>query len=335
MLLLALPLIPALDSLDDICSDDRCFAPEISNTALIFLPETFRGWLTPWAERPIGTLVLLVAILALIWSGKRAERRFRDDVRRSWEDFRNGNFKGRSPEPATPLRGWRERSRYQFVLYDIKWRFLPLLFGIGALVAIIYAAVVLITQAAYAVVEPHSYFCDREAPTPGPNFRVQDWCNDMGQDVRAGRTYRLLLTPTRNDPWNDGWDRVLWFDTDEIPADARGVSEETPTMMLGRPLKRVTKARWLQPVVEVRAEQMGWLKRWQWLVGHDIELREVHFRRQPDGRYESGKLCSRRSGSVYLFANDAAPILLPFLYRNNGGSAQVQVVSDGTICRPN
>lgn len=337
--LLALPVIPLLDSLDDICSDDRCFAQEISNTALIFLPESFRGWLTPWAERPIGTLVLLIAIFALVWSGKRAERRFRDDVRQSWEDFRNGIFEGKPREPAThdpatPLRRFRESRAYQFVLFDIKWRFLPLLFGISTLLAIVYASVVLVTQAAYAVVEPHSYFCEPEAAAPGPNFHVQDWCNDTGQDVRSGRSYRLVLTPNPEDPWNDGWNRVLWFEADEIPAGPRGVTEETPPMMLGRPLKRVTKARWLQPVVEVRAEQLGRLRRWQWLVGEDIELREVHFRPRGDGRYESGKLCSRRSGRVYLFANDAAPLLLPLLYRNNGGSAHVEVEQDGTICTP-
>ena len=331
LLLLALPWIPWLSSLDDICSDDRCFAPEISNTALILLPETFRGWLTPWAERPIGTLALLVVIMGLIWSGGRAERRFRDDVRQSWEDFRNGNCEAGSPPSPTQLRRWRESDGYQFALFDLKWRFLPLICGIGALVAILYAGVVLFTQAAYAVVEPHSYFCEPEKAASNPNFQVQKWCNDTGQDVASLQSYRLALTPKEG--WNDGWNRILWFDTDEIPADPRGVTEETRPMMLGRPLKRVTKARWLQPVVEIRAEQTGRLARWQWLVGDDIELREVHFRPQKDGTYLSDELCSRRSGRVYLFANDAAPVLLPFLYWNNGGSAHVTVVPSRSPCK--
>lgn len=332
IVLLALPVIPWLASLDDICSDDRCFAQEISNTALIFLPETFRGWLTPWAERPIGTLALLVAILVLIWSGKRAERRFRDEVRQTWEDFRNGYFKGKQPDDPTPLRNSRESRAYQFVLFDVKWRFLPLMFGIGSLLAVLYAGTVLLTQASYAIAEPHAYFCDRETASPGPNFQVQDWCNDIGAEVQSERSYRLSLTPGQ--PWNDGWDRVLWIDTDEIPAGPQGVAEETLPMMIGRPLKRVTKARWLQPVVEVRAQQTGWLRRWQWLVGEDIELREVHFRPRQDGTYLSDPLCSRRSGRVYLFANDAAPLLLPFLYRNNGGSAHVEVEQDRSACQP-
>ena len=343
LLLLLLPYVPWLGSLEDLCADDRCFARDISETLLFFLPNSFRDLLVPWTARPIGTLVLLVAILSMIWAGRRIERSFRDGVRRIWSDFRNGNLAGASPPARTTLRRFRESKTYQFALFDLKWRFLPFLAGLAALFAIAYSAIIVVTQALYAFAEPHQLFCkDRGQPAQrlgSPvRIRIDEPCSDLLTDVLRAHSYRLVLTPNdrwNRHPWNDGWSKIAGIEVYEIPAGPPGgVSHETLAMILGRPLKRVTHARWLQPVTEVRADQTEGLRKWQWLVGKDIELREVHFRPGPAGTYVSGELCPRRTGQLSLMVNDAAPLLWGGLYRNNGGSAVVTVEANGCSCVP-
>jgi len=324
LMLLTLPILPGFAWLDDMCSDDRCFAPEVSWLVLFYLPQSFQDWLVPWAARPIGTFVLVVAIGTLIWLGRRLERTFRDKVRKGWNELRNGTLSGKAPPPPTMLRRLRESDGYQYALFDLKWRFLPFVCGIAALVAVLLAATIVVTQSLYAVAEPHEFFCSpHTAQDDGPVFAVGRPCNDLRHTVQSGHLYRIVLTPKES--WSD----------DGIAGDpAHGANNETLPMKLGRPLKRVTHAHWLQPVAEVRADQTGAFAYWQWLVGKDIELRRLHFQRQGDGSYISKELCPARSGELYIFANDAAPLLVPWPYWNNSGSADVTVADSGAACIP-
>lgn len=324
LLLVALPFLPGLSRIEDLCSDDRCFALDISRLVLFYLPQSFQDWLVPWAKRPIGAFLLLILIGILIWRGKRGERTFRDRVRTAWMEFRGGGLEGRRSPAPTRLRRFRESRRYQFVLFDLKWRFLPLIFGIGALLAIFYAGVIVATQTLYAFAEPHEYFCAPRGPSDtAARLVLSRPCNDLQQPVVRAQAYRIVITPKED--WTDKG----------IPADPRtGARDETAAMVLARPLKRVTHAHWLQPVAEVRAGQTGWLRNFEWLVGKDIELRRLRFEPDGKGNYVSTDLCPRRSGQLYLMVNDGAPLLSSILYSNNSGTAEVTVEPLHASCVP-
>ena len=322
LLLVVLPWFHPFDFLDDMCSDQRCFAQDISRTVLFFLPQSYSGWLTPWTARPIQAFVLLLLILGLIWAGGRSERAFRGKVRKIWDDFRTGDMKGAAPSP-NGLRRKRESNGYQFILFDLKWRFLPLLFGWASLAAIIYAGLIMVTQTLYAVAEPHAAFCSDDPAQATAELKLDSTCTNLGVQVKRAQAYRVTIRVKAD--WKD----------DFVAADPRqGAATETRWMILGRPLKRVTNSRWLQPLTEVRADQTGLLRYFQPIVGKDIEVRRPRFEHLTDGSYVSDDLCPSRSGTLHMMVNDAAPLLVPWLYWNNKGSATVVVADLQRTCVP-
>lgn len=322
LLLVVLPKFHPLDVLDDMCSDERCFAQDISQTILFFLPQSYGGWLTPWTGRPIQAFVLLLLILGLIWAGRRSERKFRGNVRKIWDEFRAGDLAGPPPDP-NGLRRKRESDPYQFALFDLKWRFLPLVFGLLALAVVVYAGVIVVTQTLYAVAEPHQVYCSDDPAKATSELKLDNPCTNLGVPVKRAQSYRVTIRATGE--WKD----------DFVPADPQhGAISETRWMTVGRPLKRVTHARWLQPITEVRADQTGLLRYFQPIVGKDIEVRRPHFQRQSDGSYVSDDLCPTRSGVLHMMVNDAAPALVPWPYWNNHGSATVTVAPNDRECVP-
>ena len=330
LFLLALPLIRFLDPVERLCSDDRCFAEWTVTKLLFFLPPGAREMFSNWTAKPLLLLTLALLIAMLIGFGRRRERKFRDAVKSVWDDYLDRKLP--KAAPSTKLRTDRESPLYQRSFHWLKWRLLPTIAGIAIFFLLALAATVVASQTLYAVAEPHAYFC-KDGEAPAATFDIAQSCTDLGSEVSGGQQYRLVLTPKK--PWNDGWTRFLGIDVDEIEARPDGGAiKETVPMMLARPLKRVTNARWLQPVTEVRSPHTGRLAKWQWLVGKDVELREVNFVLQGDGTYLSGELCPRRSGRLHLMVNDAAPLLSKALYANNGGTATVTVIPTGRPCEP-
>lgn len=330
VMLLALPLIGFLDPVEQLCSDDRCFAEWTATKLLFFLPSWARDMVSNWTAKPLLLFTFALLITVLITFGRRRERRFRDEVKRVWDQY----LRRKLPKtaPVTRLRKDRESPRYQRSFHWLKWRLLPTIAGIGLFIILAHAATIVASQTLYALAEPHAWFC-KDGEVPPARFDIAQPCTDSGIDVQRGQQYTLTLTPTS--PWNDGWTRILGIDVDEIPAAPDGgVSDETLLMKLSRPLKRVTNARWLQPVTEVRADHTGRLANWQWLVGKDVELREVHFKDQANGTYLSEELCPRRSGRLHLMVNDAAPLLSKAFYANNEGTAVVALIPTGQTCEP-
>jgi uncharacterized protein (DUF2235 family) len=320
LLLIALPSVAYLTSIDRLCSDDRCFAPDVSRALLFFLPDGYRGWLTPWAALPISTLFWAAIIMTLIWSGTRTERSFRDAVRKSWDRFRKGSLKG--PEPkATTWRRRRESPTYQGALRWFKWSALPLVFGWLALAVLAYLAIVVGSQTLYAIAEPHDLFCsDQRNPN---DMTLNASCTNLAQTVKKGQLYQVTLQV--RDDWKD----------DTIAADpVRGAHEETWLMSFGRPLKRMTNANWLQPITEIRADRAGGWRYFEWLFGKDIEMRRSQFRQTGAQTYVASDLCPRRSGQLHILVNDAAPLLVAWPYWNNLGSANVTVTHLGIACTP-
>ena len=330
LFLLALPLIAFFDPVERLCNDDRCFAEWTVSKLFIFLPSWAGEIFSNWTAKPVLLLTVVLLIAMLIAFGRRRERKFRDAVKSVWDDYLDRKLP--IAAPSTKLRTDRESPYYQRSFHWLKWRLLPTIAGIVIFILLALAATIVASQTLYAVAEPHAYFC-KDGEAPAATFDIAQSCTDLGFEVTGWQQYRLVMTPKL--PWNDGWTRILGIDVDEIEARPDGgATKETIPMMLARPLKRVTNARWLQPVTEVRADHTGRLARWQWLVGKDVELREVNFADQGNGTYLSGELCPRRSGRLHLMVNDAAPLLSKALYANNGGTATVTLIPTGHTCKP-
>ena len=338
--LVALPIFEELDWLNDLCSDDRCFAKDALDKALFFLPQSAREMLGSWTEKPLLVILLAIAIALLVMWGKRTEGRFRDAVRQVWRWYLFGPALPASVTP-TPLRKVRESAPYQYAYFDLKWGCLPAVFGIFTLLALAYAAAVLVSQTLYALVEPHEVFCKDRGEQPAIafgtpiEFNPADTCTDLLTDVEAKTPYRIEMTVTR--PWNDGWSRILFWPVKEFSADpATGVHKPSLLMRAATPLKRVTRENWLQPVTQVRTHGVTGPRRFlTWLLGPPIDFRRSPFTHVGGNLYVAD-LCPRRDGHLYLMVNDAAPLLSSAFYGNNGGLAEVRVTPGpkGQACTP-
>jgi uncharacterized protein (DUF2235 family) len=322
--LVLVPWLSPLESVENLCSDDRCFARTFVDLALFFLPQSMRDSLDPWASRPVLVIVLGTAILLLITFGRRFERRFRDRVKQVWRQYLD-----RRLEPfagPTGLRGARERAGYQWTFYLVKWWVLPSLFGFASLLAVLYASVILLTQVLYAAAEPRSAFCKPSAPAgvldtvADVPFDTRSSCTDLRVDVSGGQPYRLTLKVppfTGPSPWKDG---------DLLADPRRGVTDRPAYITLFAPLKRVTSANWMQVLTEVRAtEADGMVRRTvRPVVGLPLDIRKHELDRMEDGTYQT-VFCSRWDGRLYVMVNDAAPLLSKRFYANNVGKAVVSV----------
>lgn len=325
LVLALLPWLPFLRPVESLCSDDRCFARSIVTTALFFVPQSIRQMLDPWVQEPLLFIVFAVVIFVMIAAGQWAERRFRDAVKATWQEYLTGKLTTyRGPRR---IRRIRESAPYQLIYFWLKWRLLPAVCGILTLLAIVYAAVILATQVMYAVAEPHSSFCkppkDRGADgtIAGVKFDTRESCTDLGVNLKGGKAYRLTLklppladTPS---PWADGG----------LPADPRrGVTRARGYMVLAAPLKRVTSANWLQILSEVRATHPTDRVRRavQPIFGLPIDIRKHQLEFRGSGIYET-TFCAPWDGRLYLMVNDAAPLLSTWFYKNNVGTADVTV----------
>ena len=323
VVLVLLPWLPGLDSVEQLCSDDRCFAHSVLDVSLFFVP--FRESLHPWADKPLLVMLLAAGIFLLITFGRRMERRFRDSVKTIWRNYLQGALP--PLDGASDLRKTRESAPYQTAFYWLKWRVLPAASGFVTLVAILYAATIVLTQIMLAAAEPRSTFCKPAGqPRADKSFDTKESCKDLAYDVTKGQPYRLTLTPNaaaagESSPWKDG------NDPNGMPADPRsGVTRARAYMVLAAPLKRVTSANWMQVLTEVRAKEPGtWAQRLtEPLLGPPIDIRKHKLERLEDGRYET-VFCARWDGRLYLMVNDAAPLLYRGFYENNHGTAEVSV----------
>ena len=320
------PWLSPLEPVEQLCSDDRCFARSFVDMALFFVPESVRSWLDPWVSRPLLVILFGALILLSITFGRRTERGFRDRVKNIWRSYLDRDlecFKGR-----TSLRETRESAGYQRSFTLLKWGLLPTLCGLGSLAAIAYAILILLTQVLYAVEEPGSAFCK---PASGPGtpdkvkdvlFDTRDSCTDLGVEVRQGQPYRLALTPlppiadAKKGPWLD---KTLYADP------RHGVTSPHAYMTLVAPLKRVTSANWMQVLTENRAGKPdSELRRLVSPVfGMPLDIRK-HDLRLRDGTYQT-IFCPRWDGHLYIMVNDAAPLAWKHYYENNQGRAAVSV----------
>ena len=362
--LIFLPWLPWLDWIDALCSDDRCFARTLLEKPAFLLPAFVRELWAYYLLKPFALIVGLVLLGAMLGIGEMFERRFRGKVRNIWRDTLDGktglqtaeafaSFHHRKPRWAgllllrsarfprlfaTVIRRFRESFAYQWVVYLFKWRLLPLIFGISILAILLYLAALAATQIFYAFAEPRQAFCtnrtqdEGRVSTSGPvAFLAASPCTDLKVNVKKDHIYRVHLTEVAD--WEDGGnpDAFPWLDQGIPASPDRGITEQTRVTKLAWPFNRVTSANFYKPLTEVRTHNLqGWAKLREWILGPDIDVHAIEFKRQGDDY--RGHLCPERDGHLYMMLNDAG-----FAYANNRGSAKVEVellgpVEQGRTC---
>jgi hypothetical protein len=324
-ILVLAPWLSPLKPVEELCSDDRCFARSFVDMALFFVPDSVRSWLDPWVSRPLLVILLGALIFLFMALGRRSEHRFRDRVKNIWRQYLDRDLKPFAGK--TELRKIRESGVYQHSFTALKWGWLPAICGVGALLAAVYGVLILATQVLYAVEEPGGAFCT--PPRHGKAdavrdvvFDTKDVCTDLGVEVRQGQPYRLTLKPlppiadAKKGPWLD---KTLYADP------RHGVSSPHAYMTLVAPMKRVTSANWMQVLTENRAKKPDSevRKLVSPVFGLPLDIRKHDFRVK-DGAYQT-IFCPRWDGHLYIMVNDAAPFAWKHYYENNKGRASVSV----------
>jgi hypothetical protein len=140
------------------------------------------------------------------------------------------------------------------------------------------------------------------------SFHSGSMCWDTGMIVLKGERYKIQIDTS--DDWRDA----------STPAGAAGFTAANVFHIVGWPLKRWWNAPYFQPIARVGSH------------GADEQaLAPIRLQGEAHGiRSASFLLTPKETGRLYLYVNDAAfgvPGLFDFFYRNNHGTASVDVIN--------
>jgi hypothetical protein len=297
--------------------------PEFVGT---FLPGFTAPWIDVWRANSIQFLILLIlsatglaigAVLAgtihdkaqQIWRGQAAQAGF------SWKALDEAVFNLRTSR-------W-----YRALFLRLKMTLLPFFFAV--LFGLVGLA--LISQLMFAIKEAVASSCvpsaqranfDQTGRTPEVLFDPRQVCWGSGIPLQGERRYRLSINA---DNWADG----------DIPADLYGLDYGSgwsrhfyrTLMLLFVPLRRSITGRWYALYARVGSE------------GRDVQLLSDSVRPPPRSREQrlraQFEFKAHQNGELFLFVNDAVPLLLLHdFYHNNNGAAKIVVEQLGWDAGP-
>jgi hypothetical protein len=216
--------------------------------ALGWLAGAIPSWATPWTavlvDHPIPTVLLAVALIALLVRSVFLRDRVADNVHRIW-------FTAPPPQDgilSSIARGLRRQGGPAHTLY--RWCAGYLLPGLA--VAVLYGVIaVLVLRFGYETIAGSGVLCHDTAdgvPVPLsdnavriPGFPAASPCWNTGVVVTKDHRYTLTLTMDAAHPF---FDRT-------IPSGAGGYTEPPWTLVATSPLRRWWRADWFQPIARV------------------------------------------------------------------------------------
>lgn len=277
-------------------SDGRNWVGGIIRLAGTYLPQFTRGVVESFAANSFWSVLLLTGILLLNGLSSGTERSLRDRARAIWTAALVGND---IPRPRSWIERFRRSRLYQGGVRFTKWLVLPdLVIAPLLLLALIWAGVSLWSQMLLPRFETRPRVCpsvgaglpeiDRPMVVP---FSPRALCIATGHRVTEGETYGVSFEVTA--PWSDGG----------VPTTPLGLAAGDLRWGLGYfgvPLRRVPDANYLQPLVAIRPKS-------------GVHIEPLALTRGSEfGNIYQGQFTARRSGELFLFANDAA---VPFTGR--------------------
>lgn len=322
--LLSFPLLAGPNPLDDLCSDDRCFAARPIRWVGELLPSALSPWANSFARHPIIFLAMVTLVGILLARGKALAGSVHDRSWRLWNE-------ARSIEPSAGqlrigrLHKIRTSRPYQNLLHGLRWSVLPLMTGMLTWVLLVFFAGAITTQLYLIFDETRAGVCAKPAPAKPGGFvlmRTSDLCTNLATSVEKEQTY--LLTVQVVEPWQDfGPSGGQGYDAQpDTPPDLPALVD-----IPGQPFRRVISARWFEPAIRIR-----WDGR---LFRRGVHVFRPALQPIPEMPYCYGaEFKAKRDGELDIFVNDARlPLDRGLFYRHNQGTALVSVkpgVDDGT-----
>lgn len=295
------------------------------------LPWPLTSWIGAWRRQEALASTLFVAVGALLYFSAKIDVAIRDRMQRTWRpadgrvpDARSAGFP--SAWLDDHLFRLRTSPKYMRFFVWLKTRALPTAFGmmfwvgsiVLALLAAAYVIAILIGLSSKTMFAARNYYApvciastkgggDRESVTIDP----RSLCASTGFRLEAGKTYTIGLAV--DDTWADA----------KIPADLYGLSPVGSkwrlvathfVMSLGAASRRSWFAPWFALHARVGAD------------GDDFWL-DLGEKSPADRRSGLIDFRAERDGELFLFVNDAVPILgwWNVFYSNNHGALQVSV----------
>ena len=323
------------------CGDDRLSLSPVIDAAKGLLPGFTHGWLEAWGASPRWVLGLGLLIYASMRIGVALEGRATDQVRHAWSSavgrVADATDEGRSSatqaevetQPPPRIKGmssrwWgraRESGLYQGSLQKLKWRVTPTVVGPALILSVVLLVLGMFAQGRIFWNEEAGSFCPRSSTEPAGIYSTASPCNRTFFSVQADHEFEVRFTVRPGD--------AGWQDKGPVgegkPATVAGVrsADQSWLMTAAKPLKRVVRARYLQPIAVLRAkggDRPNLVRLDPIALGKDTYV--ARFR-------------APVTGTVTLFANDAVPpwpLDIDLFYANNVGSADVELCEVGVTC---
>ncbi|MET0181173.1 MAG: DUF2235 domain-containing protein [Novosphingobium sp.] len=324
--------VPWLSGLP-ICNDDRCALPGPITALKSLAPEVAGAMIDGWAKHPGWFLGLAAFVVVMLWIGHKLEGRIQYQARTVWADATRRITEATAggqveadpgqtatrPPPVLPVGTigafgrFRNGRFYQSVQQRVKWTLAPLLLGPVLIGAILFASLWIVAQARILVNEERARLCATPArAADAPVLATSSLCFATGVAVKRGETFRIVLAQTS--PWEDRGPVG-----DPVAASLSGVAPDREPLPLKLSVlyKRVTTARYLQPVALVRPNARG----------RGVLVAKLAPSPVTD-KCVAAPFTAAADGALYLFVNDAVPPVGPvdLFYRDNRGEARVRVL---------
>ena len=325
LLLLSMPLWAGVVWRAPLLADGRTWIGGIIRLISLLLPDFAEPWIDTYADNALYFLALGAVILALMRYSSSRELRLRDKARRIWSSATSANPSVLPSVTPSALQRFRNSRRYQQAVQTFKWNVLPDCV-VAPLIALtgLWVAGGAITQVSLPFLESRNDLCASaganlpELHAIRLSFSTRESCRSAGARVTRGKKYTVSFEVI--DPWRDG-------SYSSSPLGLGAGDMRWGAGYLGVPFRRVIKANYLQPAIEVRHPRV--------LAGFNaVHIYPLELTQQGDGQVlYRGEFEAEDDGELLLFANDAiVPFALKYFYERSGGSSGENQGNRGTAC---
>jgi hypothetical protein len=326
LVLASMPLINLLVPPSS-CLGPQCFLSPLIAGVGGFLPGFLEPWIVAFMQSPGLTLVLVVGLTLLLFSGGNLARHSQDRMRGLWRQSLGMPPDTAASVPAVapnPSNSWIYRLRtnrgYQGFFRSLKWHIVPTGFGSATLLLGLLALVALpmltIYRGRIAVADLWTdRICafDTVLGDPPGAWPVDRACWPTRVRVEKDKKYRVILTVTQQ--WRDG-------DVKVSPTGDGVADLPFYRRVLGIPLRRSLNEPWFQPLARIDSDALQ-----EKLAGaYETALQFVPLD-VGNGRFQA-EFVAPQSGDLYLTVNDAVlwwAGLDDRFYHDNTGTADVDV----------
>ncbi|MBU8546140.1 MULTISPECIES: DUF2235 domain-containing protein [Roseomonadaceae] len=316
------------------CSSWACPLSPLLSAAEHVLPGFASTWTQVFASHPATTLAGIAVVLAGTVTGRHLDVRIPDEMRRLWyrtklrPDRHSGMVAFAEPRDPGRLNSAVQTFRTSQVysaFWDLAGRIvLPTTaFAFGALLLLGG-----LNAALLSAMESGEGVCgNSEVMTEGSTFRTSSLCHRVLDKAEMGGTYLIRVTIPARDPGpskppQDGCQPTSpaasaeWWDC-QMPAGPNGIHRgaEEWWMPLAVPFRRHLGEPWHKLMARIGNN------------GSDVYAPDWRLAPDQGATTYRAQIRARRSGPIYLYVNDAAPVLRigQFYGSNNWGTADVTV----------